>query len=305
METQTIRFSGFREARKHAVLYLFIVPMLAVVLVFGIWPILKSIQMSFTDKGSSLKLNPVYIGLENYIDIFKDPYFRASLWITIKFTIVSVPANVLAALFLALLLGHRAIRRGGVFFKLSVFLPVVVPIIATSVIWKWMYNTDFGAINAVLIGMGLPKWGGLSNSRSVLWSLGIVELWKHVGLYTVIFITNLQLINEEMYEAAHLEGASYMQRLVKITIPELQPAFALNFIYATIQFLKTFAVALVMSQGGPNYASNFLSYYAYTKFRIAEYGQATAMGTVLFLVVIFISLVLRNLTRSRDQESYV
>jgi multiple sugar transport system permease protein len=277
--------------------------MMAIVLTFGVWPIIKSIQMSFTDKGTSLSLTPVYIGFKNYVDIFSDPYFWNSLWITVRFTLVSVPANVLFACFLALLLGSRSIRRGSVFFKLSVFLPVVVPIIATSVIWKWMYNTDFGAINAILTSLGLPRWGGLARKNTVLWSLGIVELWKHVGLYTVIFITNLQLIDVEMYEAAYMEGANYPQRVWHVTIPELRPAFTLNFIYATIQFLKTFAVALVMSQGGPNFASNFLSYYAYTKFRIAEYGQATAMGTVLFIVVVFASLFLRSIAHRGNEES--
>lgn len=295
----------FSEIRRHAVLYLFLLPMMLVVIVFGVWPIVKSIQMSFTDSGTSLSLNPEYVGFANYKAIFRDRFFLDSLWITLRFTLLSVPANVFVAFFLALALGSKTVRRGSVFFKLSVFLPVVVPIIATSVIWKWMYNTDFGAINAILTGIGLPKWGGLARSHTVLWSLGIVELWKHVGLYTVIFITNLQLIDAEMYEAAYLEGANYAQRVIHITIPELRPAFTLNFIYATIQFLKTFAVALVMSQGGPNYASNFVSYYAYSKFRIAEYGQATAMGTILFIIVVIISLSLRRMSQHRTGEVHV
>ena len=293
-----------QDIRRHGVLYLFILPMLLIVAVFGIWPILKSMQMSFTDKGTSLSLNPTYIGLKNYAKVFTDPYFWDSVWITARFTVVSVPANIVAAFLLALMLGSRQIRGGSLFIKLAVFLPVVVPIVATSVIWKWMYNTDFGAVNALLTSIGLPKWGGLARSSTVLWSLGTVELWKHVGLYTVIFLTNLQLIDKEMYEAAFMEGAGYLKRIRFITIPELRPAFMLNFVYATIQFLKTFAVALVMTQGGPNYASNFLSYYAYSKFRLAEYGQATAVGTFLFVVVLIATLTLRRLMRDREGESY-
>ncbi len=292
-----------KDIRRYGVLYLFILPMLLIVVVFGIWPIAKSMQMSFTDKGTSLSLAPVYIGMKNYIKVFTDPYFWDSVWITAKFTVFSVPANVLAAFLLALMLGSRQIRTGSLFFKLAIFLPVVVPIVATSVIWKWMYNTDFGAVNAVLTSIGLPKWGGLSRSNTVLWSLGTVELWKHVGLYTIIFLTNLQLIDKEMYEAAFMEGAGYVKRIRFITIPELRPAFMLNFVYATIQFLKTFAVAMVMTQGGPNYASNFLSYYAYSKFRLAEYGQATAVGTFLFIIVLLTTLALRRLMRDRDEGS--
>lgn len=282
--------------------YLFILPMMVLVLLFGVYPIVKSIKMSFTESGTSLSNAPVYVGLKNYSLIFQDEYFWKSMKITTLFTGISVPINVVIALMLALLIGGRSVRRGSVFFKLSVFMPVVVPIIATSVVWKWMYNSDFGAVNAFLTLLKLPHYPGLSNPKTVLWSLGLVELWKHVGLYTVIFITNLQMINEEMYEASWLEGANYFQRTWYLTLPELKPAFSLNLVYASIQYLKTFAVSLVMTQGGPNYSSNFISYYAYSKFKIAEYGQATAMGTVLFLIVIVVSLFIRKFTSTTEKE---
>ncbi|WP_455381439.1 carbohydrate ABC transporter permease [Salinispira pacifica] len=281
---------------RHRLFYLFILPMLLLVVLFGAIPIAKSIQIAFTDSGSSLSEHPVYVGLRNFVTIFKDPYFINSLWTTVLFTVVSVPANVLVALLLALLLSSRNIGPGKVFFKLAVFIPVVAPIMATSVVWKWMYNSNFGAVNAILGAIGLPPFAGLSSGNTVLLSLGIAELWKHVGLYTIIFLTNLQLIDYEKYEAAYLEGANYLQRTWYITVPELGPAFTLNLIYATIQFLKTFAVALVMTQGGPNYHSNFVSYYAYTKFQIADYGAASAMGTVLFVIVLLITVAMRRVS---------
>lgn len=274
--------------------------MFLLVLVFGIYPVAKSVEMSFTASGTSLAGDPEYVGLENYAAIFDDDYFLESLRITVVFTAFSVPANIAAALGLALFFGSGRLRRGSVLFKLAVFLPVVVPIMATSVVWKWMYNSDFGAVNAALEAFGLPAFGGLSDSGTVLLALGIVELWKHVGLYTVVFLTNLQLIDKELYEAAYLEGAGYLCRTRLITLPELRPAFSLNFVYATIQFLKTFAVALVMTQGGPNYASNFVSYYAYGKFKLADYGEAAAMGTVLFALVIAVTFGARALSRSVD-----
>jgi len=264
--------------------------MFLLVILFGIYPIIKSIQMSFTASGTSLSSKPEYIFFSNYVSIFKDPYFLDSLRITLLFTIFSVPLNIMVAFLLALILGSPILKKGSVFFKLSVFLPVVVPSMAAAVVWKWLYNVNFGPISAICNYLGLPEFSGLANVHTVLPSLGAVELWKHVGLYTVIFVTNLQLIDKEMYEAAFLEGANYLQRTLLITIPELSPAFKLNIVYATIQFLKTFTVSLVMTQGGPNFASNFVSYYAYSKFKLANYGEATAMGTVLFVLVILISL---------------
>jgi len=287
---------------RNRVYYMFLLPMLTIVTVFGIVPIVKSIQMSLTDSGTSLTLEPVYVWFQNYFTIFQDSYFLDSLSLTVGFTLVIVPASILAAFLLALLLGSRTIRRGSVFFRLATFVPVVAPILATSVVWKWMYNQDFGAFNAALATIGLPDYGGLGTPATALLSLGVFELWKHVGLYTVVFVTNLQLIDEEMYEASYLEGANYLQRTWYITVPELRPAFSLNLVYAAIQYLKTFTSALVMTKGGPNFATNFVSHYAYTKFKIAEYGEATAMGTVLFIVVVAISLMARQLTTASTRR---
>lgn len=289
-------------AKKHRTLYVFLVPMLCLVLAFGIVPIAQSIAMAFTKSSTSLSVKPVFVGFANFVTIFADPYFLSSLGITVGFTAVSVPLNLAVALALALLVGSDLIGRGGLVFKLAIFMPVVVPIMATSVVWKWMYNTNYGAVNALLSLAGLPAFGGLSNPKTVLPALALVELWKHVGLYTIIFVTNLQMIDRQLYEAAHLDGAGWAARTFSITLPELGPAFSLNAVYAVIQFLKTFAVALVMSQGGPNYASNFVSYYSYSKFRIGEYGEAAAMGTVLFAIVIILSLATRKLASADKAE---
>jgi multiple sugar transport system permease protein len=286
---------------RNRVFYLFLLPMFALVTVFGVFPIGMSIQMSLTDSGTSLSGNPAYVWLDNYRKIFSDPYFIDSLRTTVGFTLAIVPMSIALSLCIALLLSGRTVRRGSVFFRLAVFIPVVAPIMATSVIWKWMYNADFGAVNELLALLGIPDFAGLARPGTALLSLGIFEVWKHVGLYTVIFATNMQLIDREMYEAAYLEGANYPQRTWYITIPELRPALSLNLVYATIQFLKTFTSALVMTRGGPNFATNFVSHYAYTRFRIAEYGEATAMGTVLFGIVILIALLARRLTSSTER----
>ena len=287
-------------AWRNRVFYLFLLPMLILVSVFGVFPILMSMQMSLTDSGTSLSGNPTYIWLENYRTIFSDPYFIDSLATTVGFTVVIVPVSLLISLAIALLITGKTIRRGSIFFRLAVFIPVVAPIMATSVIWKWMYNADFGAVNEILSLVGMPDFAGLSRPGTALLSLGVFEVWKHIGLYIVVFATNMQLIDNEMYEAAYIEGANYPQRTWYITIPELRPALSLNLVYATIQFLKTFTSALVMTRGGPNFATNFVSHYAYTRFRIAEYGEATAMGTVLFVIVVLITLFARRLTSTTE-----
>lgn len=294
--------SPLAAVRRHPTLYLFLLPMSALVIAFGIVPIAQSVLMAFTKSSTSLSAQPIYVGLQNFMTIFRDEYFIDSFKITILFTAVSVPLNLLVALCLALLLSSTMLRRGAVVFKLSVFMPVVVPIMASSVVWKWMFNTNYGAVNAALSALGLPPFSGLASQSTVLLALGIVELWKHVGLYTIIFLTNIQLIDRELYEAAYLDGAGYLTRTLRITIPELGPAISLNAVYALIQYLKTFASALVMTQGGPNYASNFVSYYAYSKFRIGDYGEAAAMGTTLFAAVIILTLATRRMVSADRME---
>jgi len=286
----------------HRLYYAYLLPFLLLTVVFGFWPIFKSVQMSFMESFTALSDAPIYVGLENYRTIFQDAYFLDSLWITAKFTLIVVPLAIAASLFLAIGLSSSRIGRWGLVFKIAIFTPVIVPDVVGGIVWRWMFNKDIGAVNAVLNAVGLPSMNWLSDPGMALYTLMFVEMWKHIGLYMIIFLTNLSIIDRSVYEAAHLEGAKLWQRLWYITIPELKPAFVLNIVYASIQFLKTFTVAAVMTQGGPNYATNFVSYYAYKKFTNLEYGVATAMSTVLFAVVLAATLATFYLMKRRNER---
>lgn len=266
--------------------YLLVLPFAALVLVFGLWPIVQSILVSFTDSYTALSPQPAWVGLANFQKIYADPYFRHSLAITFLYTAVSVVLNVSLALGYALLLGGRLIGFGNGFFKLAIFLPVIAPDVAGFIVWKWMYDQTFGVVNAALGTLGLPLFGGLADTTTVLPALVVAELWKHVGFYTIIFLTNMTLLDPSLDEAAKLDGANAWQRFWNVTVPQLRPAIVINTIYAVIQFLKTFTVVVVMTKGGPNYSTNFVSYYAYQKFDEALYGEAAAMATTLFVIVI-------------------
>lgn len=270
-------------------LYLFILPFAALTILFGIWPIAQSIQVAFTDSYTALSDQPRYVGLENFRAIFADRLFHASLKATVLYTLASVVLNVGLALALALLLAHPLLKRGRTLFKLAIFLPVITPDIASFIVWKWMFNQDFGVVNAVLLSLGMPPFAGVTAPSSAFVTLLIVELWHHVGLYTIIFLTNLQLLDPALDDAAAIDGVNRWQRLRYVTIPQLRPAIAVNTVYALIEFLKTFTVIVVITKGGPNFATNFVSYYAYVKFDAAQYGEATAMATVLFVVVFVIA----------------
>lgn len=272
------------------IFYLFVLPFAALTILFGVWPILLSIQVSFTASATALKPDPTYVGFANYLTVFADPVFLASLWRTLVYTALSVIANLAFALGFAILLDSTLIRRGNLVFRLAIFLPVVTPDVAGYVVWRWLFDRSFGAINAFLKMLGLPLYGGLSSIDTAMLSLLIAELWHHAGFYMIIFLANLAIRDRALEEAAHIDGATTWQRWRYVILPQLRPALIINTVYALIQFLKTFTVVVVMTRGGPSDRTNFVSYYAYQLFDQGRYGEATAMATILFAIVIAISM---------------
>jgi ABC-type sugar transport system permease subunit len=257
--------------------------------VFGLFPILKSISISFHDS-LTVFTSPKFVGLKNYAKIFTDSYFHDSFKVTVFFTIVSVALNLIVALALAQMLADKGLGKAGLFFKLAVFIPVITPDVVGALVWKQFFNTN-GALNQLigLFGHAPVEW--LNRGSTAVGALIFIELWKHVGLYTIIFLTNYQLIDSTMYEAAGIDGANAWQAYRYITLPALKPAFVLNCVYAFIQFMKTYSVSRLITMGGPNYATNFLSYYAYTKYEKMDFGGSTAIATVLFIFIIILTLI--------------
>lgn len=277
------------DMKKFWSLYLFIGIFGILSLMFGIYPLIKSIMLSFHDS-ATVFTNPRFIGMENYLEIFGDSYFWDSFQVTIFFTAVSVVLNLVAALCLAQLLSYKGVKRGALFFKLAVFIPFITPDVVGALVWKQFFNTN-GALNQLLGIIGFAPVNWLNEAFTAVGALIFIELWKHVGLYTIIFLTNYQLIDTTMYEAAGMDGANAWQRYWYITLPALRPAFVLNAVYAFIQFMKTYSVSRLITFGGPNYATNFVSYYAYTKYERMDFGEATAIATVLFAFIIILTLV--------------
>lgn len=282
------------------VFWLFVAPFAALTAVFGVWPILLSVQVSFTASSSALQPSPQYVGWANYLAVVADPVFIASLWRTLLYTALAVVGTIVLALGYALLLHSELIGRGRTLFKVAVFLPVVTPDIAGYVVWRWLYDQSFGALNVALKALGLPAYGGLASIDTVLGAVLAAELWHHVGFYVVIFLANLALLDKSQSEAADIDGANAWQKLWHVVLPQLKPALMVNSVYALIQYLKTFTVVAVMTKGGPNEATNFVSYYAYQLFDQGRYGEATAMASILFVIVIVFAVGLMRLQQSKE-----
>lgn len=269
---------------------LFALPFTALTLLFGIWPILLSIKVSFTASATALRAVPVYVGFANYATVLSDPQFVDSLWRTLLYATLSVIANVGFALAFALLLNSKLITHGRTMFRLLVFLPVVTPDLAGYVVWRWLYDQSFGAVNAALILVDLPRFGGIASPNTAMLAILLAELWHHAGFFVVIFMANLAICEKSLDEAAEIDGARPWQRTWYVILPQLRPAIVINIVYALIQFLKTFTVIVVTTKGGPNGATNLLSYHAWQSFDEGRYGEATSMATILFAIVMLAAL---------------
>lgn len=283
------------EASATGVLCLFVLPFALLTLVFGVWPILLAIETSFTASASALTPDPVFVGLENYLTVLNDPVFLHSLTGTLIYTAAAVVSTVGLSMAYAMLLHSSLLGRGKTLFKVAVFLPVVTPDIAGYAVWRWLYDQSFGAINAALALLHLPAFCGIACASSAPAALLIAELWHHAGFYVVIFLANLALCDQGPLEAAEIDGANAWQKIWHVILPQLRPALLVNSVYALIQYLKTFTVVAVMTKGGPNDATNFLSYYAYQLFDQGRYGEATAMASILFAIVVLLAWGLLHL----------
>jgi multiple sugar transport system permease protein len=273
------------DAWRHRILYVYLLPFALMTAIFGLWPITEGIRVAFLDSSTALGEAPDYVGLANFRNVLGDAAFVSSLWRTLLFTAISVVVNLVLALALAMLLAHPLLVRGRTLFKLAMFLPIITPEVATFIVWKWMFNQDFGVVNRVLTDLGLPAFAALTTPSGAFITLVIVEAWHHIGLYTLIFLTNFQLLDRNLDEAAQIDGANRWQRLIWVKLPQLRPAITINTIYALIEFLKTFTAVFVVTRGGPNFSTNFISYDAYSRFATGAYGEAAAIATVLFALV--------------------
>lgn len=277
------------------VFWWFIAPFALLTMVFGVWPIVLAIQTSFTESSSALQAQAKWVGWDNYLSLWTDPVFMKSLGRTLLYTGLAVVSTIVCALLYAMLLHSNWLGSGKLFFKVAIFMPVVAPDIAGYVVWRWLFDQSFGAINTALEALGLPLFGGIASVSTVLSAVLIAELWHHVGFYVIIFLANLALCDKGQSEAAQIDGANAWQHFWHVLLPQLRPALLVNSVYALIQYLKTFTVVAVMTKGGPNESTNFVSYYAYQLFDQGRYGEATAMATVLFALVLLLAAVAMRL----------
>jgi multiple sugar transport system permease protein len=273
---------------------LFVSPWLVGLLWFYLYPFVASLYYSFHNATAFGR--GAFIGLRNYELLIRDPLFWKSLANTIYFTAGSLSIGTVLALSLALLLPKNV--RGATAYRTIFYLPTVVPFTAVSVIWIWILHPQYGPLNHLLEQLGLEAPGWLSDPTWAMPGLILVSAWS-IGNMMVIYLAAMLEIPTELYEAAKLDGASPWQRLIRITIPLLTPVILFNLIVGLISGFQYFVQPYVMTNGGPADSTLVYSLYLYRNaFQFFRMGYASAMGWVLFLLILAgTALVLRSTRR--------
>lgn len=274
--------------------YLFILPSMAFLLLFVIYPIISAFWLSF--HRYALLEPPVWRGLGNYIDLMGDPRFFKALGNTLSFALMTVPVGTVISLLLAVLINQPL--RAITIFRASFYMPVVTSFVAISFIWLWLYEPQFGLFNQFLEAFGIagPAW--LRDASTALLSIAILSIWKNAGYNMIIFLAGLQGIPQYLYEAASIDGASAFQRFRYITVPMLSPTTFFVFVVYFIGALQMFVQSWILTQGGPLDSTLTVVYLIYQNgFENLKMGYACAMSVILFIFIAIITYINTRIVR--------
>jgi multiple sugar transport system permease protein len=243
----------------------------------------------------------VWVGWNNYQKVFSDPLFGVAWHNTLTFTGYALLFGYLVPLVLALLINEM--RHGRALFRLAFYLPVMLPPIVVAFLWLWLYNADFGLINALLQAVHLPGGLWLENQNTALPALVVVATWGAAGSTMLIYLAALQGVPASLYEAAEIDGSNLWQRIWHVTLPTIRPIMLLMLVLQIIATMQVFTEPFTITGGGPNNATLtvLILIYRYT-FQDAEFGEASALGVILFLVLAVFALIYMRMT-SRLMEA--
>lgn len=273
--------------KEHIAGYLFAAPWLLGMLFFTAYPILASITYSFMDY--NILEPPKWAGFANYTTLFKDQLFWTSLYNTLYFVIISVPLTIIIGLLISLMLNKDI--KGIAIYRTLYYIPSIVPVVAGSILWAWIFNPNFGILTNVVNFFGITAPGWLSDPAWAKFSLILMALWG-AGGGMIIYLAGLKNIPKVYYEAAELDGANARQSFINVTLPMISPTLFFQLIIGMIGSFQVFTQAFIMTNGGPNDSTMFYVYYLYNNaFRFWKMGYSSAMAWILFVIIMILTWI--------------
>jgi ABC-type sugar transport system permease subunit len=295
------RRSGLGPSRREALHgYAFIAPWLVGLVLFVLGPMIASFAMSLTNFDLVHPEGIRFVGLANYVELTQDPLVATSLIATFKFALISVPVTMLASLGFALLLNSPALV-GSRPLRTLVYMPVMIPLVASTLVWVGFLNTNTGWLNAILGFFGLPRPDWINSEVWIYPALSIIGLWS-IGNFMLISLAGLQAVPTELYEAARIDGASRWTSFRRITVPLMSPILFYNLVICLIGTFQYFTQAYTITngQGDPNNATLFINLDLFREaFRFSRMGYGAAIAWLLFAIVLALTLALFALARNR------
>ncbi|MEV4564650.1 sugar ABC transporter permease [Nonomuraea sp. NPDC049419] len=274
--------------------YVFLMPGMLIFSVFTLAALIFAVYLTF-HRWSIIEPDKPFVGLTNYRDMIHDERFVESVLNTVYFSGASVPLSMATGLLLALLLNLPLRLRG--LFRAAFYLPVITPFVVSALLWKWLYNGDYGLFNYYLLQAHLIDepllW--LSDKNLAMPAVVLMSVWAGAGFSMVVYLAGLQAIPRELYEAARIDGAGPWQRLRYVTIPSLRPTTLFLLVMGIISSLQVFTQIFVMTNGGPVNKTTTMVYYMYLwAFKYFDMGYASTLAFALFLMLlVFTALQLR------------
>lgn len=266
----------------------------------GFWvalPVVATFALSVTNY--DVFNPPQWIGLDNYVQVWNDPVFRKATWNTVAYTFWTVPVSMAIAVVIAVALNQKL--RAQNWFRAAFFLPQVTATVAIAMVWLWIYNPQQGLLNAALSFIGVPGRAWLETPSTALWSVSLVGIWQGIGMKMLIYIAALQNVDEALYEAASIDGASTVRKFFSITLPMLKPATFFVFVISIIGAFQVFDQVYVLTDGGPANATTMMTYEVYrSAFQNFKMGLACAQSVFLFAFLLVMTVVSRGLTRGDE-----
>jgi multiple sugar transport system permease protein len=281
-----------RKRREQLAGWIFIAPEVIGMLVIAVFPLLFSLFLSLTEWNLVGGLSAIhFVGLDNFIELFRDNRFLLALKNNVLFTIGTVPVTMLLGVVLSALIHKKLYAKS--FFKVAFFVPYICSTVAIAAVWQALYHPSKGPINQILMQIGLsepPRW--LVDTSFSLIAIMIIYVWQLLGYQIIIFLAGMTNIPEELYEAATIDGASGIGQFRRITLPLLGPTTFFLAITSTISSFKIFDMIKFLTDGGPNYSSTVIVYQIYEEgFERFKMGYASAMSWVLFLIIMLVTSI--------------
>jgi len=293
---------GVVEARQNRAGWAFVAPSLVLIGVFFFVPVLAGLILSFTDFDIYAIGRPDtarFMGVENYRQVLTNPLFWQALGNTLLFVVLGGPLSVLTSLVAALLVSAKRVRYPGVFRSIF-FMPVVTTLVAVAIVWRYLYHPQYGVLNWVLGAVGIHPVDWLGDPHWAMFAIILMAVWKNFGYNMLIFIAGLQSIPEDLYEAAHLDGAGGWARFRHVTLPSLAPTFLFVGVMTMLGNFQLFAEPYVMTQGGPLKATTTVVLLMYEEgFRWWRMGTAASLAFVLFVIMLLGTLIQMRLQGER------